>query len=239
MNHLLAVWGAFFLLGASSATAADRPPANRSFVDLHVDLSYQSRYKGQPFAEGKGRFPAASLLAAGVRAVVLPLYIPNDVSPTGPRMQDLDASYQAIASALAATPPYQSPGCALRPGKVTVLLSFEGAAPLAGHPEQVKRWIDRGVRSFGLVHNQDNALATSSAGGKRRRSYGLTPAGEELVAEVFRHGAVVDVSHASDKATRDVLELARRDHGVVVAILIQHTEWNFVLQQSKAILFLL
>jgi membrane dipeptidase len=78
----------------------------------------------------------------------------------------------------------------------------------------VDQWVSRGVRLFGLVHGFDNQLAGSSSTGTDR---GLTPRGREVVRRVHRAGALVDVSHASDAATADVLELAQKDGVPVVA----------------------
>jgi membrane dipeptidase len=99
---------------------------------------------------------------------------------------------------------------------VRTWLAFEGAAPLAGDPDAVSRWSARGVRIFGLVHTSDNALATSSAG-SRVPAHGLTDAGRELVRRVHASGGVVDVSHASDPATDEVIRMALADGVPAVA----------------------
>jgi membrane dipeptidase len=99
---------------------------------------------------------------------------------------------------------------------VRTWFALEGAGPLAGHPEHVTDWVARGVRSFGLVHTFDNALATSS-GAPEPSATGLTPAGREVVRAIFDAGALVDVSHASDAATREVLEIARTAQRPVIA----------------------
>src|SRR6185436_5980965 len=101
------------------------------------------------------------------------------------------------------------------PGQVRTWLSFEGAAPLLGDPEAVLRWVVRGVRLFGLVHTRSNELASSS--NDARPSYGLTEAGRKLVHQVHAAGAYVDISHASDRAAREVLALAKQDQAPVFA----------------------
>lgn len=213
-----AVLGA--LLVATLAAAPKRAPATPPrLVDLHVDLSYQHTYKGRAFAEATGQYRASALQAAGVAGVVLPLFVPRDVSPSGPRLSDLETSYQNLTAALARTPPYSAPGCASPSSGVRTFLAFEGAAPLAGHPELVDVWVKRGVRVFGFVHTEDNALASSAGKGPAfpRPSHGLTTQGKALAVEVLRAGAVLDLSHASDAAASDMLDLAAAHAGVVVA----------------------
>jgi len=186
-------------------------------VDLHVDLSYQANYRARPFARGLGQFVAADLIDAGVEGVVLPLFVPHDVSASGPRLEDLDRSYARVFEWLGSTPPYRWPGCYPERGRaVRTWLAFEGSAPLAERPDLVRWWVARGVRFFGLVHAEDNAVA-SSATGTGDGTVGLTALGRRLVKQIHAQGGIVDVSHASSATLRDVVELARQARVPVVA----------------------
>ncbi len=187
--------------------AADVQRAPIGVVDLHVDLSYETNYKGHSFDHGVGQYVASEIQAGGVAGVVLPLYIPRNVSPTGPRMRDLESSYQSVFDLLTRTPPYALPGCRPAKGRVRTWLSFENANPLAADPSAVTRWVARGVRLFGLVHSYDNDLATSSGSGHHEKR-GLTAKGRNVAERVIAAGGVLDVSHASDAATRDMIDLS-------------------------------
>jgi len=204
------------LLVRLPALGADAAPAPPPVVDLHVDLSYRVNFKAGAFDKGSGQFMAAKLLRAGVSGVVLPLYIPREASPTGPRAEDLESSFARVISLIPKTPPFALPGCEPKTGAVRTWFAFEGAAPLAGDAGAVDRWVARGVRIFGLVHTYDNALATSS-GDAAPAASGLTDAGRDLVRRVHRAGAVVDVSHASDAATDEIIALSKRDGVPAVA----------------------
>ncbi len=204
------------LLARLPARGAEPRPAPIPVVDLHVDLPYQFGYQGQPFAAGSGQFPAAKLLRAGVVGVVLPLFVPAKVSPSGPRLEDLESSYRRVVDALKLTPPFAPPGCVESPGQVRTFLAFEGAAPLAAAPEALDQWVARGVRSIGLVHTRQNALASSS-GDPLPLAQGLSAEGRALVRRAQQLGVPVDVSHASDRATREVLTLARTAQVPVIA----------------------
>jgi membrane dipeptidase len=202
------------LLLDAHAEPADEGPTI-PVVDLHVDLSYEHVYQNKPFDEGAGQYRARDLVAAGVRSVVLPLFVPHRVSPSGPRLEDLEASYARVFAELARTRPYLLPGCHSEAGRVQTFLAFEGSAPLADDPDAPLRWVARGVRFFGLVHTRNNRLASSSADPKPR--YGLTEEGRRFVERVHAAGGLVDLSHASDRAAREVIALARRDGVPVVA----------------------
>jgi len=197
---------------------ADAPPP--AVVDLHVDLSYQLNYEGKGIDRASGNLLADELTASGYVGLVLPLYIPHDVSKDGPRASDLEQSYRRLIGELRQRPPFATPGTVRGARPVQTWLSFEGAAPLAGASvRQVASWVARGVRLFGLVHMYDNAVASSSGRTAAFRSVpqGLTDAGRDLVERVHQMGGVVDVSHASDATVDDVLEMARSAGSPVVA----------------------
>lgn len=205
-------------LGLGGGVAVAKPPSV-PVVDLHVDLSYQLNYRGRATATGSGQWLASELVGAGVNGVVLPLYIPHEVSPTGPRLSDLERSYVRLSAELAATPPYASPGTMPAHRPVRTWLALEGAAPFAERPETLAPWVARGLRVVGLVHAHDNALATSSgvAVTPRRVTTGLSPAGRAVVEVAMALGIVTDLSHASDATVSDVVAMARAAHRPVVA----------------------
>jgi membrane dipeptidase len=70
----------------------------------------------------------------------------------------------------------------------------------------LKPFLDRDPVFFGLTWNHDNRLA----GGCKGSGGGLTPLGREAVAALEDAGALIDLSHASERTFWDVLEIARR-----------------------------
>jgi membrane dipeptidase len=196
-----------------SAEPAERPVA---VIDLHVDLSYQTNYQGRPFATGSGQFRAAELARAGVVGVVLPLFVPRDVAPGGPRVSDFESSYARVYGELARTPPFRLPGCLPRDGGVRTWFAFEGIGPLASTPEALVGWAARGVRIVAPVHTWHNELASSS-GDHPAQPFGLTERGKTFARMAMRAGMLLDLSHASDRAARDLLDLAAETQAPVVA----------------------
>jgi membrane dipeptidase len=195
------------------AEPAERPVA---VVDLHVDLSYETNYQGRPFATGSGQFRAADLARAGVVGVVLPLFVPREVAPGGPRVSDFESSYARVYGELAHTPPFRLPGCLPADGGVKTWFAFEGSGPLASTPEALTGWAARGVRIVAPVHTWHNELASSS-GDHPAESFGLTAAGKTFARAAVRAGMLLDVSHASDRAARELLAVAAQTHAPVVA----------------------
>ena len=189
-------------------------------IDLHVDLPYRSGYKGAPFAEGSGQFRASELLASGLSGVVLPLFVPRDATPQGRTKAEFEASYARVFSSILQQPPYALPGCEVKQAggsarQVTTWLSFEGAEPIEPSLQELAIWSLRGVRLFGLVHSQHNRLASSS--GEPSTGKGLSARGREFAIHVLELGGVLDVSHASDESTDELIALAQRAGRPIVA----------------------
>lgn len=237
-------------IGLSLALCTRSTGAEEAFfpvVDLHVDLPWQLHFKKKPLDLSRGQMSRAAMRAGHVEGLVLPLYVPDEIRPTGPTIEDHLAMLSTLdrvaesddapfARPLALAPwttdderaaglsPPRAPEGA-RP--VATFLSFEGAGAFADRPERIDAFIAAGVRLVGLVHIHDNALGTSSTGEsqKRRRGtppsplaeVGLTEKGKVLAERVYAAGALVDVSHLSDRGFDDLLPIAQRHGAPIVA----------------------
>jgi membrane dipeptidase len=93
-------------------------------------------------------------------------------------------------------------------GPIGVAHLMEGADPIR-HPQELVRWVERGVRFVGLAWNTPNRYA-----GGTRDDAGLTDPGRRLLEEMARLGVVPDLSHLNVKAFDDVLA---HHPGLVVA----------------------
>lgn len=94
-------------------------------------------------------------------------------------------------------------------GRRAIYLSIENSYSVGLDPGNVQRFHDLGVRMLGLTHMLNNDLADSSTDPRGAEWGGLSPLGREVLAECNRLGIVLDASHASDDALRDLLELSR------------------------------
>ena len=93
-------------------------------------------------------------------------------------------------------------------GHVLLALGMENGAPLGDDLAELERFHARGVRYITLAHSESNRISDSSYG-LQRQWQGLSPFGREVVAEMNRLGIMVDVSHLSDEAVRQAVELSR------------------------------
>ena len=86
-------------------------------------------------------------------------------------------------------------------GPMGVILSMEGCDPILS-PEQAEMWWGMGLRAAGLTHYGPGQYGhgTASTGG-------LTPAGIQLLREFECLGLALDVTHLTDTALAQVLDL--------------------------------
>lgn len=91
-------------------------------------------------------------------------------------------------------------------GRAAALISIEGAEHFGCTTEGLKAAYDLGVRAVNLTWNFDNALSGAAMASGR----GLTEEGRRFVAAAQSLGVILDMSHISEKAFWDVLEIARK-----------------------------
>lgn len=201
-----------------SETAADDGPEEAPYgvVDLHVDLPWQVHFKGRPAALGDGEARAEAFGRGGYLALVLPIYLPDKVRPEGPSVADAEAVLATIEE-LSRKSPTLLPTASLRaePGRITTFLAIEGAGAFAQDPPAIDRFIARGVRLIGPAHAASTAFATSATG--KDLGYGLSDAGRAFCRRIYEQGALVDVSHLSDRAFDDLVPLAKELGAPIVA----------------------
>ena len=93
---------------------------------------------------------------------------------------------------------------AKKEGKRAIFIGVENAYCLgADKLIAMKEFYDLGARYITLCHMKNSDVCSSS--GETDSSYGLTNFGKKMVSEMNKLGMLIDVSHASDQATRDVL----------------------------------
>lgn len=184
-------------------------------VDLHNDLVLalaKSRFDGD--YDSLRSYWLPRLRAGGVRVVVCPIYLDPIFLPDGAlrrTIQLVDALYQEIAANADQIELARSHGDVERinaAGKIAALLSFEGAEPLGQDLSALRIFYQVGLRLLSLTWMWRTAFGDGTWENDSRG--GLTRLGRRAVQEMNRLGIVVDVSHASDQTTWDVLEVSTK-----------------------------
>lgn len=94
-------------------------------------------------------------------------------------------------------------------GKTAVCLGMENGFPLAREISRVGEFYEKGVRYITLCHTSNNDICDSSTDPMGEENSGLSTFGREVVGEMNRLGMIIDVSHISDRALRDVLDISK------------------------------
>lgn len=92
-------------------------------------------------------------------------------------------------------------------GNRAVFIGMENGYPIGNDLTLIETYYDLGVRYVTLCWSMNNDICDSSTDPAGPEHVGLSDFGKEVVAEMNRLGMIVDVSHISDKAFYDVLEV--------------------------------
>ena len=90
-------------------------------------------------------------------------------------------------------------------GKMSAVLTIEGPAGFGFNPAMLENLHQIGFRITTLGWNEQNPLC-----GSHKTGGGLTDLGREYVKEAQRLGMIIDVSHISDEAFWDIMEITEK-----------------------------
>lgn len=92
-------------------------------------------------------------------------------------------------------------------GLISLPMGMENGSPIEGDLSNLGHFHDRGIRYITLTHGLSNHISDSSYD-ENRQWNGLSEFGAEVVQEMNRLGIMIDVSHVSDDAFWQVVELS-------------------------------
>ena len=93
----------------------------------------------------------------------------------------------------------------LEEGKISAIFTLEGPAGIGFEPAKLEKLHNLGFRISTLGWNEKNCLT-----GSHKTGGGLTKRGREYVKECQRLGILVDVSHISDEAFWQIMDITER-----------------------------
>ena len=219
MKPLLALMPLLVLAQGCGAPDADRSEAlarELLIVDAHIDLPYRLHRAWQDVskatADGDIDYPRA--LAGGLDAPFMSIYIPPKVDAEGGAVALADELIDLVERIVDEAPDkFALATCAddlaaiKASGRIALPLGMENGGPIAGDFANLRRFHERGIRYITLAHAKSNHISDSSYDSFKRWQ-GLSPFGKELVAEMNRLGTMIDVSHLTDQAFWQVIELS-------------------------------
>ncbi len=187
-------------------------------IDMHVDTPWQVRYKGRDIALKEGQGAISAVVNGGYGGIVYPIYISDKLHGGHPTIRDADLILKTVDAILkrhdkVLWPDTNGP---TPEGKITAFIAIEGAGAFAEDVPQIDRFIARGTVFIGPVHWRDNKFATSATD-KGKATKGLSELGKSFCERIYEKGALVDVSHMSDKSFADTVPIAAKFDAPIVA----------------------
>ena len=184
-------------------------------VDTHIDVPYRIEEEwadvSEPTEGGDFDYPRA--IAGGLNAPFMSIYTPAELQASG-GAKELAEKLIDMVNDIAA----ESPGkfaMAYSPldverqfseGIISLALGMENGAPIEDDISNVSHFYDRGVRYITLAHSLSNLISDSSYDDNKQWG-GLSEFGVSVVKEMNRLGIMIDVSHISDEAFWDVIDV--------------------------------
>ncbi|RUO72392.1 membrane dipeptidase [Pseudidiomarina sediminum] len=187
-------------------------------IDTHIDVPYRltEDWEDVSRATQRGDFDYPRAVEGGLNVPFMSIYIPARLEQTPGASKQL--AHQLIDSmeALAWRAPDKFAMAysvadveqQFADGKISLALGMENGSPMEGDMANLKEFFDRGIRYITLSHSQSNHIADSSYD-LRRQWDGLSPFGKELVKEMNNIGMMIDISHVSDDAFWQSIELSQ------------------------------
>lgn len=194
---------------------AERLAQELLIIDTHVDVPYRLEEEwqdvSQPTEDGDFDYPRAK--AGGLDAPFMSIYVPAEFQSGGAKevadrlidMVERIADEHPDQFAVATSP--EEVRAVAADGRIALPMGMENGAPVEGDLANLGHFYDRGIRYITLTHAKANHICDSSYDPEHKWG-GLSPFGREVVAEMNRLGIMVDVSHVSDDAFWDVMEIA-------------------------------
>jgi membrane dipeptidase len=186
-------------------------------VDTHIDLPERLAEKMADVcvATPDGDFDYPRAKAGGLKAPFMAIYVGADVEEGTKAREEADRRIDMVEAIAAKCPDKfalaRSPGEVrevVASGRIALPMGMENGAPIVGDLGAIEHFRQRGIRYVTLTHSENNGLSDSSFATTTKWN-GLSPFGKQVVAELNRLGIMVDVSHLSDDAARQAIELSK------------------------------
>lgn len=215
------------MFGCESANEASTSPINIDsqaqriakdmlLVDTHIDVPYRLQMNWEDVSQATtgGSFDYPRAVAGGLNAGFMSVYTPAELEAQGRSKETAEALIDLVYGLQADAPDKfaiaRSPADVrehFKQGLVSLPIGMENGSPIEGDLDNLQHFFDRGVRYITLAHGLSNHIADSSYDDNRRWN-GLSDFGAKVVQEMNRLGIMIDVSHLSDDASQDVLDLS-------------------------------
>jgi membrane dipeptidase len=208
-----------------STTSPDAPPnlANDArriadssiIVDTHIDVPMQLLEKGGDVSmpiEGRD-FDHPRAVAGGLNAAFMSIYTDPELEAEGRSREVAEQLIRLVEDVVQASPDKFAIATSPRDirehfaaGLISLPMGMENGSPIEGDLANIGHFFDRGIRYITLAHSLSNHISDSSYD-ENRQWHGLSEFGVQVVREMNRLGIMVDISHVTDEAFWQVMDI--------------------------------
>jgi membrane dipeptidase len=199
------------------AQRVEQMAQNMLIVDTHIDVPFRLHKDWEDVTQAtqRGEFDYPRARSGGLNVPFMSIYIPSSYERTGGGFQLANQLIDNMEALVGRAPAkfamaYTSDDALNQLGseKIALALGMENGTPIGGNLANLQHFYQRGIRYITLAHSESNHIADSSYD-LRRRWQGLSPFGKELVVAMNNIGMMIDISHVSDAAFYQVIELTK------------------------------
>lgn len=198
------------------AADAKRIATETIVVDTHIDVPYRlgSGWEDVSQATETGDFDYPRAVAGGLNAPFMSIYTPAEYDGT-PKAKEHAEEMIAIVERMVSTAPDKfvianstaDVEAAYAAGKIALPLGMENGSPILDDLANLDYFYERGIRYITLAHSKANGISDSSYDPERKWN-GLSDYGKTVVKRMNELGIMVDISHVSDEAFWQAIELS-------------------------------
>lgn len=185
-------------------------------TDGHIDVPYRLNILMEDVGvrTEQGDFDFVRAKVGGLDAPFMSIYVPSSYQETGGAREFALEMIDLVKGIVSRHP--DKFGVARNPDEVRELfdnglialpMGMENGAPLEDDLNNIQYFYDLGISYITLTHAKDNLICDSSYDTTRTWN-GLSDFGGKVVGEMNRVGVMVDVSHISDSAFYQVMEIS-------------------------------
>lgn len=186
-------------------------------VDTHIDVPYRlnKEWEDVSHATHGGDFDYPRAVEGGLNVPFMSIYTPAKKDGTPEAKVHADAMIDIVERMVAEAPDKfviahstADVEKAFKDGKIALPLGMENGSPISGDLANLDYFYERGIRYITLAHSKSNHISDSSYDTERLWN-GLSDFGKQAVTRMNELGIMVDVSHLSDEAFWDVMEVTK------------------------------
>jgi len=186
-------------------------------VDTHIDVPYRLSVNPQDVSQEteSGDFDYPRAVAGGLNAPFMSIYTPAEFEALGKSKETAEQLIDAVEAIVAASPDKFAIATSVADvreqfaaGLMSLPLGMENGSPIEGDLDNLRQFFARGIRYVSLCHGSTNHLSDSSYD-ETHQWNGISDFGAEVIEAMNDLGIMIDVSHVSDDAFWDIMEITR------------------------------